>query len=124
MGHPGVRFTKPDSLYRHIERLSKQTPPLTVAQIALRVGVSRAFVYAARFHLRNTGAQLQQANTGRPVGSCNDDGEDDLSGARCGRCGLRLPCNDCLPTSAAAFATNRRYDGNQAIGTGGQKVRP
>lgn len=30
------------------------------------------------------------------------DEVDDLSGARC-RCGLRLPCNNCLPTTAVAW---------------------
>jgi hypothetical protein len=32
----------------------------------------------------------------------------DMSGARC-KCGLRLPCNDCIAGTAADFAMNRMY---------------
>lgn len=32
----------------------------------------------------------------------------DRSGAKC-RCGLRLPCNDCLPKTATEFAFARMY---------------
>lgn len=52
---------------------------------------------------------------GRPRGPAPvDDGEADTSGPRC-RCGLRTPCNDCLPTSAAAYALNRRDGGDASI---------
>lgn len=36
----------------------------------------------------------------------------ETSGARC-RCGLRLPCNDCLPATAAQYAETHMYRENQ-----------
>lgn len=36
----------------------------------------------------------------------HEDLKDDTSGERC-RCGLRLPCNDCLPDNAVEFMQTR-----------------
>lgn len=42
----------------------------------------------------------------RGRGKRNPVPEMDMSGARC-RCGLRLPCNDCLPVHLDQFMTER-----------------
>ena len=39
----------------------------------------------------------------------NDDGIDDMSGERC-RCGLRLPCNKCLPTLRELVEARRHVE--------------
>lgn len=39
------------------------------------------------------------------------DGRDDPSGEKC-TCGLRLPCNDCLPKTATEYAFTRMYAPN------------
>lgn len=39
-------------------------------------------------------------------GLTREELRDDMSGERC-RCGLRLPCNDCLPKTAAEFVAKR-----------------
>jgi hypothetical protein len=41
---------------------------------------------------------------------------------RC-RCGLLLPCNDCLPTSAVEFAEQRMYAGADPPARGTMKCR-
>lgn len=38
----------------------------------------------------------------------HSDFKVDMSGPRC-RCGLRLPCNDCLPSTATEYAFTRMY---------------
>ena len=42
----------------------------------------------------------------RQAALTRDELIDDMSGARC-RCGLRLPCNDCLPRTAVEFMEKR-----------------
>lgn len=42
----------------------------------------------------------------RQRGLTREELRDDMSGERC-RCGLRLPCNDCLPKTAAEFIVKR-----------------
>jgi hypothetical protein len=39
-------------------------------------------------------------------GLTRDELRDDMSGPRC-RCGLRLPCNDCLPRTLGEFIRQR-----------------
>ncbi len=41
----------------------------------------------------------------------SESGADDTSGERC-KCGLRLPCNDCLPATATEYAFTRMYAPN------------
>jgi hypothetical protein len=50
------------------------------------------------------------------------DGVMDMSGERC-RCGLRLPCNDCIPTSQQLAAARNYHCGDYAVNGGGQSKR-
>lgn len=61
------------------------------------------------------GRPPKQAAGQAPVYFAEDDGVDDMSGERC-RCGLRLPCLNCLPRSAAELAQQRRSHYSDDIG--------
>jgi hypothetical protein len=49
---------------------------------------------------------------GDPESGPGDLGRVDASGERC-RCGLRLPCEDCLPTTAVEFVARRMWHGEK-----------
>lgn len=71
------------------------------AQIAKALDVTRNAVYSAVQRLRDGGElPAWEPDTNASLGAI------DRSGTRC-RCGLRLPCDDCLPRDAATFAALR-----------------
>lgn len=61
----------------------------TTSEIALAMGITRG---GASVMLHNARAALKR---GQPYVAPLEDEIDDVSGARC-RCGLRLPCNNCV----------------------------
>jgi hypothetical protein len=77
--------------------MAGQTP----LEVSTALGCSIETVYRIRRELREAGEDVPACHRG--VGATNNvydrrfDDADDLSGERC-RCGLRLPCNACLPT--------------------------
>lgn len=82
----------------------------THASIAALLGIPETTIGMALVHYRKRKG-LKPPGRGRPVRRIEDRWDEyaavDDSGPKC-RCGLRLPCNDCLPVSATAFAQQRR----------------
>ncbi len=76
-------------------------------EIALELNCPLGSVYQARNKLRRPGETFAHSRLGRPATGAKPDWIDDMTGERC-RCGLRLPCNDCIPTSATYYAQQRR----------------
>ncbi len=51
---------------------------------------------------------MRAVHSGELEPNSHGDAAHDMSGERC-KCGLRLPCNDCLPPNAAEHAETRMY---------------
>lgn len=95
-----------------IMRLSREYVP--VKEIARRLNVSTDYISTVRRFSRKPGERF--GTMGRRPSDQDGDGTDDTTGERC-RCGLRLPCNNCLPT-AAELATARKghYSDDAVVG--------
>lgn len=80
----------------------------TFAQIAAYIGTKRWNVANWVRRYEDQHGRIPRPGRGNPqvIQQWIVDTQDDTSGERC-RCGLRLPCNSCIP-SIYEYATNRR----------------
>jgi hypothetical protein len=97
-------------LYDFDRILALSRAGLSPMEIALRSGAPISTVYTVRSTMRNEGETFpgkHPCRPGRRMAGEDMDGCDDASGARC-RCGLRLPCNNCLPAAAMQLVRPER----------------
>lgn len=74
----------------------------TFQQVADAIGTARWNVQNWVHRYEDAYGRIPRPGRGNPqvIKAYDDDSRDDMSGERC-RCGLRLPCNNCIYRSVA-----------------------